>query len=200
MSQDENQHVEETQNLIQEVSDVVESIEDNDMKEKLGKLLETTKSSLAQKSHNAKKRKEAEDALETMKIEFEEYKTNTKPKEDDPEPTVTKKESTVPDDYDEVKNTVSSLKEESTKRGVGYELNLSPKETDFLFASAKGLGISPQEAFKNTAVKAGIDALKSEGRADDNTPTPSGSSSLKTDKSFKEMKRSDRKKAWESKA
>lgn len=69
---------------------------------------------------------------------------------------------------DDIRQTVQELKLAEEKRQFGYENNLSPQETDYLFK------ISPtpsKELLEDPFVKGGIDAIRAKKRVDENTPS-----------------------------
>lgn len=77
---------------------------------------------------------------------------------------------------DELAQRLQRLEQSDEKRTFGYENNLSPEETDRVFAYANGNNMEPSEALKDPFIKSGLKALRREKRAGDNAPSSSSSS------------------------
>lgn len=96
---------------------------------------------------------------------------------------------------DEVIKTVKKLEMLEDKRSFGYENQLSPEETDFVFRVSGGK--PTKEILNDPFVKSGIEGFRSSKRASDNIPTPSSSSPIFQGKEFKEMTPEERQAAFE---
>lgn len=99
-------------------------------------------------------------------------------------------------DVPEVAERVGRLEASEEKRSFGYSHGLSPEETDSVFAYAKGNGLTPAKALESAFVKAGIDALRTEGRNANNTPGPTGRIPKVDGKTFNEMTPDERRKSF----
>lgn len=78
------------------------------------------------------------------------------------------------------------------KRQFGHHNNLSPEETDHLFAYAKGIGSSPADAMKTDFFKSGLDAFRQSSKNSSATPNPSNRAPKVDGKTFGQMERKDR--------
>jgi hypothetical protein len=79
-----------------------------------------------------------------------------------------KKQEVKPVLDDNIVKTVQSLELAERKRQFGYENNLSPAETDYLFK----INQSPtKDLLEDPFVKGGIDAIRKQKRVEDNTPS-----------------------------
>lgn len=96
---------------------------------------------------------------------------------------------------DDVRKTVSELKLIEEKRQFGFENNLSPEETDFVFTFSKGK--PTKEIMDNPFVKSGIDGFRSQKRLEANTPSSSSHSPIFGSKPFEEMTLDEQRKAFE---
>lgn len=108
-----------------------------------------------------------------------------------PKPLSTQQKESVDDDF---RKTVSELKLIEEKRQFGYENQLSPEETDFVFTFSKGK--PTKEIMDNPFVKAGIDGFRSQKRIESNTPSSSSHSPIFGTKPFEEMTDDERRKAF----
>lgn len=97
---------------------------------------------------------------------------------------------------DEVVKTVQRLSMLEEKRQFGFENQLSPEETDFIF---KFSSKPTKEILSDPFVKAGLDGYRQSKRLENNTPSTSSRSPIFTDKPFEELSEDDRRKAFESK-
>lgn len=94
----------------------------------------------------------------------------------------------------ELQKTVDTLVQSEQKRTFAGLHGLSPEATDKVFAAAKGMGVSPEEAIKDNFVRAGVDALNSQARVHGATPGPSNRSPRYEGKTFAEMTPDERRK------
>lgn len=95
---------------------------------------------------------------------------------------------------DGIKQTVERLAFAEEKRQFGYENNLSPEETDYLFK------ISPKptkELLQDPFVKGGIDAIRAKKKVESNTPALSSRSPRFEIPSKKDMTAEDKQKHFE---
>lgn len=97
-------------------------------------------------------------------------------------------------DEDVVKS-VKNLELIEAKRQYGYENNLSPEETDFIF---KFTGGKPsKDILTNPFVKSGLEGYRASKRLEANTPSSTTTSKVFQGKEFKEMNEDERRKAFE---
>lgn len=93
--------------------------------------------------------------------------------------------------------TVKSLELIEKKRQFGFENDLSPEETDFIFKFANG---KPDvKTLENPFIKAGLEGFRQSKKLERNTPSTSRASSVFGGKDFKEMSQDERAKAFEEK-
>jgi hypothetical protein len=89
---------------------------------------------------------------------------------------------------------VKRLEEIENKRQFGFEHQLSPQETDFVF---KISGNKPtKEILEDPFVKSGLEGYRSKKRLEANTPSSSSSSSIFKGKQFNEMTIDEKRKAY----
>lgn len=100
------------------------------------------------------------------------------------------------DEKDEVVARISKLETVEAKRQFGYAHGLSPEETDYAFAFAKGMDKSPDDILKDTFFQKGLDARRAEETQSNATPRPSSRLSKVEGKTFEEMKPEERAKHW----
>lgn len=98
------------------------------------------------------------------------------------------------DDFAETKATVERLNTAEEKRQFGHSNNLSPEETDEVFAYAKGAGIKPSEALSKPFVKSALENIRQNARASGATPGSSNRSPKVEGKTFQEMNDGERRK------
>jgi hypothetical protein len=91
------------------------------------------------------------------------------------------------EDLEKVKGDVSGLKLLEEKRDFQSEHGLSKKETDDVYAYAKGNGITPEQALESDFIKAGIEASRMKADADSASPGPSARSPKVGGKTFAQM-------------
>lgn len=91
------------------------------------------------------------------------------------------------DDLNEIKGDIGKLKQSEEKRSFGHDQNLSPEETDFVFGTASGLNISSKDALAKPYVKAAIDAMRAQKRAESNIPGASNRAPRVDGKTWNEM-------------
>lgn len=96
---------------------------------------------------------------------------------------------------EEIIQKVNNLDMLEKKRQFGYENNLSPEETDFVFKFASN---KPDKTIlENPFVKSGLEGFRATKKLEQNIPSPSSGSSIFGGKSFSELSEDDRKKAFE---
>lgn len=88
---------------------------------------------------------------------------------------------------DVIKEDIGKLKQSEEKRSFGHSESLSPEETDFVFATATGQGISAKEALKKPYVDAAIKAMRIQKRAEENIPGASNRAPRVDGKNWNEM-------------
>lgn len=98
----------------------------------------------------------------------------------------------------EIVKSVKRLEEIENKRQFGFENNLSPEETDFMFRATGGK--PTKESLEDPFIKGGLESYRSKKRLEANTPSSSSSSSPFRSKPFKEMTEEERKRAFEEKS
>lgn len=104
---------------------------------------------------------------------------------------------TEPDVVKELQDNVQRLNVVEEKRQFGHTNNLSPEETDEVFAYSQGAGIKPKDALTKPFVKSALESIRSQRQADGATPGPSSRSPLVDGKPFNELKREDKIKNFE---
>lgn len=77
------------------------------------------------------------------------------------------------EDEDDIRQTVQQLKLAEQKRQFGFENNLSPEETDYLFKIDQNPN---KEMLEDPFVKGGLEAIRAKKRDSQNTPSLSGRS------------------------
>lgn len=82
------------------------------------------------------------------------------------------------------------------KRQFADRHGYSARETDIIFAQAKGMNIPPDQAKDDEFVKSGIEALRKQKRVSDSIPGPSRKSPKVDGKSFEDMTPEEQKKNW----
>lgn len=97
---------------------------------------------------------------------------------------------------DEIVKSVKRLEEIENKRQFGFENNLSPEETDFIFKVSQGK--PTKEDLENPFIKAGLEGYRSKKRLESNTPSSSSTSKVFRDKQFSEMSKEEQQKAFEA--
>lgn len=97
---------------------------------------------------------------------------------------------------DEYKTKIDKLEMVEEKRQFGHSHGLSPEETDFIFAQAKGTGQKPDDTLNSPIVKNAIEALRKEQRQNNARPGASHKAPTVGGKTFQEMKPDERKANW----
>jgi len=97
---------------------------------------------------------------------------------------------------DDVVQAVRKLEMMEEKRQFGYDHQLSPEETDFIFKFANGK--PSKETLENPFIKSGIEGFRASKRVEANIPSSSSRSSIFQGKDFKEMTNDERKSAFEN--
>lgn len=82
------------------------------------------------------------------------------------------------------------------KRQFGYQNNLSPEETDYIFSIAKGNGKNPSDMLSDPFVKGGLETIRKQKSVETATPRPSSRQPLVEGKTFNELKPEDKRKNW----
>lgn len=95
----------------------------------------------------------------------------------------------------EIVKSVKRLEEIENKRQFGFEHQLSPEETDFVFKISGGK--PSKEVLEDPFVKSGLEGYRSKKRLEANTPSSSSSSSPFKTKQFNEMSEDEKRKAYE---
>ena len=135
---------------------------------------------------NEQKKRWRDRALDPSGKTYKElYETALKPKQETPIPV-------EPD----VKDRLYKIEQIEEKRQFGYQNNLSPEETDYLFALAKGSEKKPSELLADTFVKGGLETVRKQKNNESATPRPSSRSPMVEGKSFNELKPEDKRKHW----
>ncbi len=109
-----------------------------------------------------------------------------------------KKNKTLPAKQEpdkEIYKSVKRLEEIESKRQFGFENNLSPEETDFVFKITGGK--PDKDILENPFVKSGLEGYRAKKRIEANIPNSSSSSLHFQGKQFKDLSEEDRKKAFE---
>jgi hypothetical protein len=95
---------------------------------------------------------------------------------------------------DDITSTVKRLELAETKRQFGYEHDLSPEETDFVFK----LNSKPtKEMLEDVAVKGALTALRSKKKVEDNIPRASRSAGLNLSTAKKPLTSEEKEEAFE---
>jgi hypothetical protein len=97
---------------------------------------------------------------------------------------------------DEVVARIGKLEMVESKRQFGYAKGLSPEETDYAFAFAKGMDKSPEDILKDSFFQKGLDARRAEEQQSNATPRPSSRLPKIEGKTFNEMTPEERSKNW----
>lgn len=97
---------------------------------------------------------------------------------------------------DEVVKTVNRLAQLEDKRQFGFDNQLSPEETDFIFKISGGK--PTKEILKDPFVESGLEGYRTKKRLEANIPGSSSRSTIFAEKSFSETPEEDRKKIFES--
>ena len=177
---DDTSKQDDSQNSFEEIVQVVEdeSARDN--------ILKALKTEAVRKNHFKEKLEKAEAERAEMQAKWEAAQQQQP------------KEETKINPSEELVRDVQGLKLENEKRNFQYTNNLSPAETDKVFALAKGMSKSPDEILKDDFVSAGIEGLRAKAKQDDATPMPSVSSAtVVSGKTWGDMKPEERKQNWE---
>lgn len=96
--------------------------------------------------------------------------------------------------HDDIRSTVAELKLAETKRQFGYENGLSPEETDFVF---KINGKPTKDALNDVAIKGALQAIRSQKKVADNTPSASRSSGFQLPTKKAPLTSDDKEEAYE---
>lgn len=140
--------------------------------EQIAELVKAGQTLLGQTKHWSKKAKEAPPA---------------KPNE-----IINPKPAAEPDTVVQLQADVKRLTVVEEKRQFGHRNNLSPEQTDEVFAYAQGANIKPSEALTKPFVKNALESMFEQSRADGAIPGPSHGSPMVEGKPFRELKREDK--------
>lgn len=101
-----------------------------------------------------------------------------------------------PEPIDEdIVRSVRELKLIEQKRQFGYDFNLSPEETDFVFKFSGGK--PNKETLENAFVKSGLEGFRASKRLENNIPSSKSGSRIFQEKEFSEMTDDERRKAFD---
>lgn len=95
---------------------------------------------------------------------------------------------------DEVVSRLSHLEMAERKRQFGYEHGLSPAETDRIFSINQNPSV---DTLKDPFIKAGLQAVRSQERVANNTPSSSAKSASLDRRKMSEMSKEDKQAAFE---
>lgn len=99
------------------------------------------------------------------------------------------------EELQEIRETVNKLSLAEQKRQFQYENNLSPEQTDKVFAITSK---PTKETLEDPFVKAGLEAIRQQQRVSEATPSPSGRSATHNGKTFKDMTPDERQAAMDA--
>lgn len=97
---------------------------------------------------------------------------------------------------DDAKQRIDKLELSEEKRQFGGRNQLTPEETDIVFAHAKGMGINPDDALKNSFMDTALKAYRRDKETNSATPGPSSRSPKVGGKTFSELSEKERKENW----
>lgn len=106
------------------------------------------------------------------------------------------KKAPIKNEDPELVTRLSKLEQVETKRTFGFENNLSPEETDWIFKSTGGK--PTKEDLGNPFIKAGLEGYRQSKRVAENTPNSQARGFATTGKEFKDLSEDERKTAFES--
>lgn len=158
--------------------------ENNATPEQVKALKESAQTLLGKTKHWSGKAK-------TLTAELEEAKKNP------PKGTQTPLAPTPGADDVDLRRDVNDLKLEKEKRQFGHANQLTPEETDHLFAFATGSNLKPAEAMSHPFFKSGLEALRQQNKNDANIPGPSRRAPVIEGKTFSEMTNDERRKNFD---
>jgi|15BtaG_2_1085339.scaffolds.fasta_scaffold00425_14 hypothetical protein len=98
------------------------------------------------------------------------------------------------DDKEDLSKTVGELKHAEEKRQFGYENNLTPDEVDYIF---KVNNNPTRELLEDPFIRGGLDAIRTQKRIQDNTPSNSSRSPKFQVPNKKDMTPSEKQEAFE---
>lgn len=150
------------------------------------KLKATISTLSAQKDHWRKKAVDPETGKPFRDLLADAKKvTPPEPPKPNPEPT---------EDLNEIKGKIGKLEQSEEKRSFGHQNNLSPEETDEVFAYANGMGLSAKDALQKPFVKSAIEATRAQKRMESNLPGSSNRAPKVDGKSWTDMDDNERRK------
>lgn len=147
---------------------------DNATPEQVRELLKTSQTALAQKKHWRNKAIDPETGKPYKDL------VTKAPEDLAPKP---KPAEAMP----EAESRIARLEQAEEKRHFGHVHNLTPEETDQVYAYATGAGLKASEALEKPFIKNALEAMRSEARANDATPGPSSRSPIVEGKTFHDM-------------
>jgi len=153
-----------------DAEEFAESIDDDELRAPL--LTE-----IARKKHFREKFQKEQEVTKKLEAELAEFKDADK----------VEAQEVKADASDELRSNVSTLMQAEDKRGFGYANGLSPEETDEVFAYATGKGISPADAKESPIMKAALESMREQRRADEATPGASRRAPLFNGKTFSDV-------------
>ncbi len=168
----EDEVIDEPQDI---TDDELETVEVDDLKEKLKEATKTNKTLFAQKNHFKQKATKATELA-------------NRAKETPPVVTPSKKEE--PDD--EMKQNVGKLLLSESKRNFGEQNGLSNSETDFIFQATGGK--PTKESLNDPFIKNALEGVRSQKKVEDATPGSSNKSFVADGKKWEDMDSKDKKK------
>lgn len=154
----------------------------------------------AESTEDAELEQESEEEETDWKAEALKYKAiairNKKKKKEDVSNNITNKlQDKAENPGDEVVSRLSHLELAERKRQFGYEHALSPAETDRVFSISSN---PSADTLKDPFIKAGLQAVRSQERVENNTPSSSAKSASLDRKKMSEMSEGDKQAAFES--
>ncbi len=96
----------------------------------------------------------------------------------------------------DVTERIGRLEQTEEKRQFGYQNNLSPEETDYVFSIARGSNKKPSEVLGDSFVKGGLDTVRKQKGIESATPRPSARAPMIEGKTFSELNPNDKRKNW----
>lgn len=106
--------------------------------------------------------------------------------------TINPKPVAEPDGLGSLQSDVAELKTEREKRQFGHANDLTPEETDEVFAYSHGAKLNPSEALKKPFVQSALESLRAQSRADGAIPGPSNRSTVVDGKPFSSLTKEEK--------
>lgn len=131
---------------------------------------------------------------EALKYKAIAIRNKRKVEEQPPKEDINKLETKAQNPDDELVSRLSNLEMAERKRQFGYEHNLSPAETDRVFQ----VNNNPSaDTLKDPFIKAGLQAIRSQERVDNNTPSSSAKSASLDRRKLSTLSAGDKQAAFE---